>query len=365
MFNVAIIDLKDIIKYFIKFLLVALFCIAFFVISKILPNAKITQNILSKSYLICIDLSIPGIKQIEIKQQESISFFHKILADEIMPISYLIQEKPLKEDISTEKTTIQKEIIPVPESAKTEVLPSNVKETYTNTYKNVKIRNETDFELTEEMLSEKPQIENTKQVIIYHTHTCESYTPSEEYSYEMTGNYRTTDLNFTVARLGEELKNRLESKGFSVIHNVNYHDYPAYNGSYDRSYNTVSNILKDEGKIDIIFDIHRDAIGDSSYAPTVKIGDEYAAQLLFVIGTNGGGLEHSNWISNLRAAIQIQIKANEKYPGLFKPIMLRNSRYNQNLGTAASIIEVGATGNTLEQCLVSMKYLAEVLEEAF
>ena len=46
-----------------------------------------------------------------------------------------------------------------------------------------------------------------------------------------------------------------------------------------------------------------------------------------------------------------------------KPIILRNSDYNQRIAKAASIIEVGATGNTLDQCLVSMKYLAKVLSE--
>ena len=49
--------------------------------------------------------------------------------------------------------------------------------------------------------------------------------------------------------------------------------------------------------------------------------------------------------------------------GLFKPIILRNSRYNQHLTKAACIIEVGATGNTMEQCLNSMKYLAKVIDE--
>ena len=97
---------------------------------------------------------------------------------------------------------------------------------------------------------------------------------------------------------------------------------------------------------EILFDIHRDAIGDSSYAPTVKIGDEYAAQMMFVIGSNGGGLEHPNWLKNLSLAVKIQKRANEKYPGLFKPIVLRNSRYNQHLAKGASIIEVGATGQT-------------------
>ena len=95
----------------------------------------------------------------------------------------------------------------------------------------------------------------------------------------------------------------------------------------------------------------------------MKIGDEYVSQLMFVIGTDGSGLEHNNWVQNLRFAIKVQEKANAMYPGLFKPIIIRNSRYNQHLAKAASIIEVGATGNTLEQSNNSMKYLAKVLSE--
>ena len=56
--------------------------------------------------------------------------------------------------------------------------------------------------------------------------------------------------------------------------------------------------------------------------------------------------------------------ANRLYPGLFKPIIVRNSRYNQHLGKAACIIEVGATGSTLDQAINSMKYLSKVMEEA-
>ncbi len=49
--------------------------------------------------------------------------------------------------------------------------------------------------------------------------------------------------------------------------------------------------------------------------------------------------------------------------GLFRPIILRDSRYNQHLTPATTIIEVGATGNTLDECLNSMKYLAKILDE--
>ena len=101
----------------------------------------------------------------------------------------------------------------------------------------------------------------------------------------------------------------------------------------------------------------------NQYAPSIKINNLYAAQLMLVIGTDGGGLEHPNWQQNLKVAVKIQEKANEMYPGLFRPIIIRNSRYNQHVAKGASIIEVGATGNTMDQCILSMQYLANVLEE--
>ena len=155
----------------------------------------------------------------------------------------------------------------------------------------------------------------------------------------------------------------MEKYNINVVHDKTYHDYPSYTGSYSRSLKTVTNLLKDT-KADIIIDLHRDAIGSySSYAPTIKIGDDDCAQVMFVIGTNGGGLEHPNWKSNLQFAVKMQKKANDLYPNFFKPIILRNSRYNQHLGKAACIIEVGSTGNTLDQCLNSMKYLAEIINQ--
>ena len=59
----------------------------------------------------------------------------------------------------------------------------------------------------------------------------------------------------------------------------------------------------------------------------------------------------------------MQQKANEMYPGLFRAINLRSATFNQKVTNAATILEVGATGNTLEEAEASMKYLAEVLEE--
>ena len=84
----------------------------------------------------------------------------------------------------------------------------------------------------------------------------------------------------------------------------------------------LENLLKTTSA-DIIMDVHRDAIGSrSDYAPTVKIGDDEAAQIMFVIGTNNGGLWHPNWNQNLKFAIKIQEKAEEMYP---RPIQTNNA----------------------------------------
>ena len=250
------------------------------------------------------------------------------------------------------------------ENQKTEVTTKNpIADAYTKKYKGVKIKNETSYDLTDEDLNpEKLKIDKSN-IIIFHTHTCESYTSSKKYTYTPTGNFRTTDLKYSVARVGDELTKYLKKYNINVVHNKTYHDYPSYNGSYSRSLATVSNILKNT-KADIIIDLHRDAIGSySGYAPTVKIGDDECAQIMFVIGTDGGRLKHPNWKSNLQFAIKVQEKANKQYPGLFKPIILRNSRYNQHLSKAACIVEVGSTGNKLEQCLNSMKYLSKIIDE--
>ncbi len=254
----------------------------------------------------------------------------------------------------------------VPDKADTEVIEEhNIKASFTDENNGIQVNNQTKYNILETISNANYEVKNKDKVIIYHTHTCESYTSSEAFPYEMTGNYRTTDLNYTVSRVGDELEKYLKEYGKTVIHDKTYHDYPAYNGSYGRSLSTVQNILKDNQDAEIMIDLHRDAVGSSNtYGPTVKIGEETCAQVMFVIGTDGSGLYHPNWRKNLEFAVKVQKIANDMYPGLFRPIILRNSRYNQQLTNATTIIEVGATGNTLEQCTSSMKYLAKVLDEA-
>ena len=239
----------------------------------------------------------------------------------------------------------------------------DIKDTFTNTYGSVTVKNLTNIKLTKDILKPDYNVKNKKDIIIYHTHTCESYTPTKENSYKASGNFRTTDLNYSVVRVGKKLESELKKLKFNVVRSDKKHDYPAYSGSYTRSLETIEGLLKKNSKAEIVFDIHRDAVGSSSnYAPTVEINGEKVAQLMFVIGTNDGGGKHPNWKNNLKFAVKVQEKANKMYPGLFRSINLRSATFNQKVTNAASIIEVGATGNTLEEATASMKYLAKVLD---
>ena len=293
----------------------------------------------------------------------------KILASELQMSKYIKEKEIPKEVTENNEVEIAKEEEKIEEAKTgvgTEIISGgNINNKYTNEYNGVQIKNESKYELTEDMLTPNINLENKKDIIIYHTHTCESYTQSAGFEYMASGNFRTTDLNFSVVRVGRELKNRLTNYGFNVVHNETYHDYPAYSGSYNRSLTSVKNELVANPNTQMVIDLHRDAVGEGGkYAPTVKIGDDYVAQIMFVIGTDGGGLTHKDWVQNLKFAIKIVQKGNELYPGLFKPIMVRNSRYNQHVAKAATIMEIGATGNTMEQCLNSMKYLSKVMDEA-
>ena len=382
MFNVTVINAK---KSLIRILILVIIISTGFLVTKIVTKFKtneILQINISERLIKCLNSEIPAMESIyyqanniikeDGEEQEEETFVGKILGIELAQIQEITQEGaiPDTEDIQIAETTTednlneeQPEAVEVLTNIQTQVVTQNpISESYNIEINGVKIKNETSFEINNSILETSQNI-NKENILIFHTHTCESYTPSEQFKCQQTGNFRTTDLNYSVARVGVELANCLNGYGFKVTHDKTYHDYPAYSGSYTRSKETVENILKSNSS-DIIIDLHRDAIGSkSNYDPSVKIGEDVAAQLMFVIGTNGGGLYHPNWQSNLKFAIELQQKANEMYPGLFKPMIVRNSRYNQHLGSAACIIEVGATGNTLEQCLTSMKYLAKVLDE--
>ena len=384
MFRFKVLKMSDILKYLVVIIITILFVISS---TRFFLNRKKTVKTILKpkdiicnfNFIQCVNKTIPAISEINdeynkiesennAEKQKSHNYLEFFLKSEISVAKEINNQINKKNEIvdsinNEEEKNVENNISTNNEKKQTEVLTVNpIAENVNFQNGNIKIKNQTSYTINDELLNSNLNIDN-KNILIFHTHSCESYTSSEKFPYNPTGNFRTTDLNYTVTRVGTELEKYLKEYSFNVIHDTSYHDYPSYNGSYTRSLQTVENIIKDN-PTDIIIDLHRDAIGSrEDYAPLVKIGEDNCAQIMFVIGTNEGGLYHPNWTSNLKFAIQIQKKAEEMYPGLFKPIMLTKSRYNQHTGKYASIIEVGATGNTLEQCLNSMKYLSSVMNE--
>ncbi len=386
MFNVTIINAKGSIKKIVILIIILIILFGITKIIKTLQTSEILQINISEKLITCLNNEIPAIASTYKKASTTIKEDGEEIEDNLIARILEIELSKIKEKNEIEKSEEIKQDeknnedenkeneennkiennspnLDVQTNVNTQIVTKNpISESYNVEISGVKIKNETSFEINESITSTPLDIDKNN-VLIFHTHTCESYTPSEKYPYEQTGNFRTTDLNYSVSKVGDELTNYLQGFGFNTIHDKTYHDYPAYTGSYTRSLATVQKNLEITSS-DIIIDLHRDAIGSKSdYDPSVQIGEDVASQLMFVIGTNGGGLYHPNWKKNLQFAIELQKKANEMYPGLFKPIILRNSRYNQHLGKAACIIEVGSTGNTLEQSLNSMKYLSKVIEK--
>lgn len=370
MVNVTVINLKSLIKYLVGLLVivVGIACTRFFATNNVKMQSNFSDKISKISFKGCLDVTLPDIEgkinydKIEENVSTRGSKLKRFLKVELSMLDKLIIDGEENEVIEAKPEEATK--LADTDVTTQEIQENNITGKFNTVFGTVKVKNETEKEINEQTLMPNVSLENNKDIVIFHTHTCESYTSSEKYSYEMTGSYRTTDLNYTVVRVGTELEKNLKAYGYNVIHDQTYHDYPAYSGSYNRSLTTVENILKNSTNAQMIIDLHRDAVGsNANYAPSVQIGDEVAAQMMFVIGTDGGGLSHANWQQNLKIAVKLQEKANELYPGLFRPIIVRNSRYNQHLAKGACIIEVGATGNTMDQCLVSMKYLAKVISE--
>ena len=227
------------------------------------------------------------------------------------------------------------------------------------------IDNETDYapnlsalltgELSWELADDGPR------VLILHTHGTESYTPSPGESYIESGDYRTLDEGYNMISIGDRVAARLEKAGIGVIHQRELHDYPSYNGSYANARQSMETILEDNPGILLVLDLHRDAAAtDQGQMDTsATINGQESAQLMLVVGTDAGGLDHPNWQENLSLALKLQIQLEKMYPGLCRPLNLCAERFNGDESPGALLIEVGAAGNTRPEALLAADALAD------
>ena len=202
------------------------------------------------------------------------------------------------------------------------------------------------------------------QVLILHTHGSEAYTPVPgTEGIVWSGDYRTTDYRYNVVKVGDEMAEVLGAAGISVLHDRTLYDYPNYTGAYDRALVSIQKYLEEYPSIRFVLDVHRDAIEDgqgNQHKVVSELGDQgTAAQMSLVMGSDGSGLEHPLWLENLRLAAAVQQDVLEHYPTLMRPVLLRNSRYNQHATTGSLLLEVGAAGNSPEEAILAGRLFAE------
>lgn len=203
------------------------------------------------------------------------------------------------------------------------------------------------------------------QVLIVHTHGCEAYTMPEGEEYVESDDHRTLDERYNVVRVGDEIARVLEAAGIGVVHDRTLHDYPSYSGAYDRSLATAENWREKYPSITYVFDVHRDALegADGEQYKLLCAEEPNAAQLEFVIGSDGGGARHPLWRENLKLACAVQSALLQDYPTLMRPITVRNSRYNQHVTAGALLLEVGTAGNSLDEALNAARLFAQGFAE--
>ena len=205
--------------------------------------------------------------------------------------------------------------------------------------------------------------EEGPQVLIVHTHGSEAYTPDGTDTYVATGECRTTDTEKSVVRVGDEIAKVLTEMGLTVVHDTGLYDYPEYNGAYDRSLAAVEGWLAQYPTIQVVLDVHRDALigaDGTVYKPITTINGESCAQVMLVMGSNAL-YDHPGWLENLALAVQVQKEMNTLWPTLARPIGLRENRYNQQTAPGAMLVEVGSHGNTLQEALAAARMFARAL----
>ena len=208
-----------------------------------------------------------------------------------------------------------------------------------------------------------PRSESGPRVLIYSTHSTESYTPGEEV-YAESAAYRTLDGDYNMLSVGGFVAQRLEELGVETLVDDSVHDYPSYNGAYGHARKSIRSLLAEHPSVQLVLDLHRDASDTAAgQLRTLAAGGEDCAQLMLVMGSDAGGLKHDHWQENLSLALKLQVLLERLHPGITRPVCLRAQRFNQDLSPGCLLVEIGAAGNTRAEALQAADVLARGVAE--
>lgn len=201
-----------------------------------------------------------------------------------------------------------------------------------------------------------PSTASEPLVLLFHTHTTESYLPE---SGKERSNPDKEELG-DIVKVGHHLQQVLEQTyGISSIHCTKIHDSYPFRESYLRSQETVKEYLTKYPSIKVVLDIHRDAT--PGIDATCVLAGESVAKILLVVGTDRMGLNHPNWKNNHEFAKELSQSMNQYYAGLNSGILVSNARYNQHLHPQALIIEIGDHHTELKEAQRAVEAFASIL----
>ena len=194
------------------------------------------------------------------------------------------------------------------------------------------------------------------QILLYHTHSQESFVDSKSGVEEDT-----------IVGAGEVLAGYLEEYGFKVYHHKGKYDVESRDYAYSNALPELEQILKENPQIQVVIDLHRDAVAEETKLVT-DIQGRKTAKVMFFNGlgrTKAKGeisyLKNPYLQENLAFSFQMKKACDEYYPGFARNIYLRAYRYNMHLCPKTLLIELGAQTNTKEEIVNALEPLAHVL----
>lgn len=205
------------------------------------------------------------------------------------------------------------------------------------------------------------QDSSVPQILIYHTHSQETFSDSRE-----------GETEDTIVGVGNYLTDILEKNyGYKVIHVTDAFDIMGgeldRSKAYDYARSSIEKVLEENPTVEVVIDLHRDGVPDDRHLVT-EINGKQTAQILFYNGlsytVNQGAVSYlpNPYIEdNLAFSFQLEYQAAQYYPQFYRGIYLAGLRYNLHLRPRALLLEAGAQTNTVEEVRNAMEPFADIL----
>lgn len=199
------------------------------------------------------------------------------------------------------------------------------------------------------------------QILIYHSHSQETFADSRE-----------GHVEDTIVGVGDYLAELLTGTyGYQVLHVTEAFDMMGgqldRSAAYDYARPYIEEVLKENPTIEIVIDLHRDGVPEDRKLVT-EINGKPTAQIMFYNGLSytaeGGQVDYlpNPYIQdNLAFSFQLEYQAAQYYPEFYRGIYLAALRYNLHLKPRALLLEAGAQTNTVQEVKNAMEPFADIL----